>query len=326
MVRARTTRPVEKSVGQSQPGLPGATPAVRRAYTAWLTELGAAQRASRHTCEAYARDVAGFLAFVAEHEAKAASLADLARLSHGDFRAFLAHRRAAGLSNASLGRTLAGVRSFFRHLARDGLADNSAIHGLRAPRTKPGLPRPLAPESTGALLDAAGRDAAQAWIGARDQALFTLIYGTGLRIGEAVGLTPRALDAGDTITVRGKGNKERLVPLLPVIRESLDQYRALVPFALEPDQELFRGARGGPLSPRIAQLAMAALRRKLGLPESATPHALRHSFATHLLENGADLRAIQELLGHASLSTTQRYTAIDLTGLRATIAKAHPRG
>ena len=293
---------------------------LREAVAAWL----ATQRLSARTREAYGRDVLQFLVFLREHLGGAPDLAALADLTPTDFRAYLARRQREGLTNASLARALASLRAFFRHLGDEALCINDALGLIRTPRVPQKLPRPLSVESAQELIDAAGQGDDEPWIVARDEALFTLVYGAGLRIGEALGVTKAALKPATGLIVHGKGGKERLLPLLPIIREALAHYERLLPFAVEPDAPIFRGARGGPLSPRIAQLRMAALRRALGLPESATPHALRHSFATHLLQEGADLRSIQELLGHASLSTTQRYTAVDLKGLRATIAK-HPR-
>ena len=294
------------------------------AYRNWLIDLSGPRRAAKLTVEAYARDVVGFLAFVNGHQGEPVTLALLSALKAADLRAFLAARRNDGLANASLARAFASVRAFYRFLAAAGLADSSAAEALSAPRVPRRVPRPLDLEGAAELIESAGEDARAPWIAARDTALFTLLYGAGLRVGEACGLTARQVQ-GEALIVRGKGDKERLVPLLPIVREALAQYRAAVPFTLAPESPFFRGARGGPLRPRLVQLAMARLRAALGLPENATPHALRHSFATHLLEDGADLRTIQELLGHASLSTTQAYTAVDLQSLRATVSR-HPRG
>ena len=289
----------------------------------WLADLAAGGRAAPRTCESYGRDVGAFLSFLHGHLGETPDLAALGSLTAADFRAFLAQRQREGLSAASLARALAALRGFFGWLQDEKLCTNDAIQSLQTPKVPKALPRPLPVEAATDLLGAMD-DADEPWIGARDVALLTLIYGTGLRIGEALALTPAVLKAGSSIIVKGKGGKERLVPLIPIVREALATYAQCLPFALEADAPLFRGARGGPLSPRIAQLRMAALRPALGLPETATPHALRHSFASHLLAEGADLRTIQELLGHASLSTTQRYTAIDLAALRATVQK-HPR-
>jgi len=297
---------------------------LREAFAGWLATLETMQRAAARTREAYGRDVAHFLSFLTEHLGGTPSLKALAALTPADFRAYLARRQREGLVNASLARALASLRTFFRYLGDEGLCTNDALSLVRTPRVPQKLPRPLSVDGAQELIEAAGESEDAPWIGARDEALFTLVYGAGLRIGEALALTAASLQPATGLIVKGKGNKERFVPLLPIIREAIARYERILPFAVGSGEPLFRGARGGPLSPRIAQLRMADLRRALGLPESATPHALRHSFATHLLQEGADLRSIQELLGHASLSTTQRYTAVDLKGLRATIAK-HPR-
>ena len=299
------------------------TPAA--ALAQWLVALETLERASPRTVEAYRRDVEGFLDFLSGHLGGPVSLLDLSALGTTDFRSYLAARKRDGLAASSLARALSSVRAFFRYLSAENLATNSAIHALKAPRVPRRLPRPLSIESAASLLNQADADARDAWVGARDKALFTLIYGTGLRISEALSLKPGDV-AGETLTITGKGGKPRVVPLMAVVRDSLEAYLRVLPFAREDDAPLFRGARGGALSPRLAQLAMEKLRLKLGLPESATPHALRHSFATHLLESGADLRTIQDLLGHASLSTTQGYTAVDLAQLRRAVTKAHPRG
>jgi len=299
------------------------TPAA--ALRQWLVSLETVQRASPRTIEAYRRDVEGFLDFVSQHLGGPASLDDLSTLRAADLRGYLAARKRDGLAAPSLARALSSIRTFYRYLAQEGLADNSAIHALRGPRVPRRLPRPLSIDGAASLIEHAPDDAKEAWTGARDKALFTLIYGTGLRISEALGLTPHDV-AGETLTVTGKGNKQRVVPLMAIVREAIARYQQLLPFPPDPQGPLFRGTRGGAFSPRLAQLAMEKLRVRFGLPESATPHALRHSFATHLLESGADLRTIQDLLGHASLSTTQGYTSVDLSQLRRAVTKAHPRG
>jgi len=251
----------------------------------------------------------------------------LAKLTPADVRAFMAARRGAGAGNRSLMRGLAGARSFARFLERNGKGKVGALSAVRAPKVGKTLPKPLAIAAAKRISDVdlrAGEER-EPWIIARDAAVLGLLYGSGLRISEALSLKPKDLVAGDAITVIGKGNKTRMVPVLPQVAKLIADYVALCPLDLPADGALFVGARGGPLSPRIVQQTMAILRGALGLPDTATPHALRHSFATHLLARGGDLRAIQELLGHASLSTTQIYTAVDSERLLEVYASAHPR-
>ncbi|MFZ5608164.1 MAG: tyrosine recombinase XerC [Pseudomonadota bacterium] len=300
-------------------------PALTAALTGWLGELRALRRASPHTLIAYEHEARVFLGFIARHQGGPPDLAALARLQVRDFRAYLAHLRGKGLASASVARALAAVRGFFRYLKKRGLADNSALAALKTGRAAKPVPRPLPPDKALALLDMAGMEASAPWIGARDGALLTLLYGAGLRIGEALALTWGDLPLGEALRVTGKGGKTRLVPILPAARDAVDVYAAALPFVLEKTDALFRGARGGPLAARQAQLLIARLRGALGLPDSATPHALRHSFASHLLAAGGDLRTIQELLGHASLATTQVYTKVDAGRLMEIYAKAHPR-
>ena len=294
----------------------------------WLAYLGAEKRMSPKTLEAYRRDVWQFLGFLTKHLGKPPTLKALARLAPADVRAFLAARRAEGAGNRSLMRQLAGSRSFARFLEHNGKGKVGALAAVRTPKIPKGLPKPLTASSARAVTDADMRagEAREQWVLARDAAVLALLYGCGLRISEALSLT-RAAGAGgaDTIIVTGKGNKTRMVPLLPQVARLVADYVALCPYDLPPDGPLFLGARGGPLSPRIVQLTMERLRGALGLPDSATPHALRHSFATHLLAGGGDLRAIQELLGHASLSTTQIYTAVDAERLLDVYVNTHPR-
>jgi integrase/recombinase XerC len=285
---------------------------------------------SPKTTEAYERDVRQFLGFLAEHLGGAPSLAKLARLAPQDVRAFMAARRAAGTSSRSLMRALAGVRSFARFLERSGQGKVAALAAVRAPKVPKTLPKPLAIAAARRVpdIDLRAGEEREPWIFARDAAVLALLYGSGLRISEALGLTRGEVPApgrGDAVTVIGKGNKQRMVPLLPQVTQLIADYVALCPYDLPDDGPLFVGARGGPLSPRIVQLVMERLRGSLGLPDTATPHALRHSFATHLLARGGDLRAIQELLGHASLSTTQIYTAVDTDRLLEVYRSAHPR-
>jgi len=303
---------------------------VAREATRWLGYLGIERRLAPATCEAYGRDVAAFLAFLAEHLGGRPKLADLAKLAPADVRAWLAHRRRDGIEARTLVRALAAARSFARFLEREGKGKVAALAAVRAPRVARSLPKPLSVGAAKAVGDAALRadGRREPWVLARDAAILSLLYGSGLRISEALGLSRREVPppgAGDSITVLGKGSKTRMVPVLQPVLQAIDDYARLCPFELAPDAPLFRGTRGGPLSPRIVQLAMAELRGALGLPPSATPHALRHSFATHLLSRGGDLRAIQELLGHASLATTQVYTAVDSTRLLEAYRAAHPR-
>ena len=283
---------------------------------------------SPKTLDAYARDVRQFLTFMAEHLGGAPSLKQLARLTPQDVRAFMAARRAEGSSSRSLMRTMAGARSFARFLERNGKGKVAALSAVRAPKVAKTLPKPLAVNSAKRIADVdlrAGEER-EPWIFARDAAVLALLYGSGLRISEALGLKRKEADGKrDAITVTGKGNKTRMVPVLPQVTRLIADYIKLCPFDLPADAPLFVGARGGPLSPRIVQLTMERLRGALSLPDTATPHALRHSFATHLLARGGDLRSIQELLGHASLSTTQIYTEVDAERLLEVYASAHPR-
>jgi integrase/recombinase XerC len=310
--------------------VPLAHPDVAAELGHWLGHLASERRMSPKTVEAYRRDAGQFLAFLADHLGGGPSLSDLAALEPADVRAFMAARRAAGIGSRSLMRALAGVRSFARFLERNHKGNVAAIRAVRAPKIAKTLPKPLAIDAAKRIVDAdlrAGEER-EPWVLARDAAVLVLLYGSGLRISEALGLRRQdvpAPRAGDVIVVTGKGNKKRMVPVLPRVLQAIADYLALCPYAVAPDGPLFVGAKGGPLSPRILQLAMARLRGALGLPETATPHALRHSFATHLLARGGDLRAIQELLGHASLSTTQIYTAVDAERLLEVYRSAHPR-
>ncbi len=281
---------------------------------------------------AYRRDIHDFLAFVAEHTGGPPGLAALADLRQGDFRAWLARRARDKLARTSTARALSSVRGFFRFLDRRGLASNAAIALVRTPRLPKSVPKALSIRDTRDLLAETEADAAIEWVARRDTAILTLLYGAGLRISEALSLDKRTVEGllrtrAASVAITGKGGKQRMVPLLPQVRAALASYRATCPFlaAANPRDVFFIGARGGPLDPGVVQRAVRRLRVKLGLPESATPHALRHSFATHLLGAGGDLRTIQELLGHASLSTTQRYTDVDAARLAAIYRAAHPR-
>jgi integrase/recombinase XerC len=298
--------------------------------TRWLSHLRAERRLSPKTLEAYARDVRQCLMFLTEHWGTRVTLKGFAALEASDVRAFMAMRRADDIGGRSLMRALAGLRSFGRFLEQEGKGKVGALSAIRAPKIGKSLPKPIQMAAAKRLADAderAGEDREQ-WILARDAAVMALLYGSGLRISEALGLKKRDVPLpgeGDVIIVTGKGNKTRMVPVLQNVLALIADYTAICPHQLEPAGPIFLGARGGPLSPRIIQLTMERMRGALGLPDSATPHALRHSFATHLLSRGGDLRAIQELLGHASLSTTQIYTGIDSERLLEVYKTAHPR-
>src|SRR5690348_11630626 len=302
--------------------------AVAAQVARWLGHLGAERRMSDKTLDAYRRDVHQFLAFMAEHFGGRVTLKRLSGLAPADVRAFMASRRADGIGGRSLMRALAGVRSFARFLERDGKGKVAALAAVRAPKIEKTLPKPLGVAAAKRVADAdlrAGEER-EPWVLARDAAVLALLYGCGLRISEALGLKRKDVGGGrDALIVTGKGNKTRMVPLLPQVAKLISDYATLCPYDLPADGPLFVGQKGGPLSPRVIQLVMERLRGALGLAETATPHALRHSFATHLLARGGDLRAIQELLGHASLSTTQIYTGVDAERLLDAYRGAHPR-
>ena len=302
--------------------------AVATQVARWLGHLGAERRMSDKTLDAYRRDVHQFLAFMAEHFGGRVTLKRLSGLAPADVRAFMASRRADGIGGRSLMRGLAGARSFARFLERDGNGKVAALAAVRAPKIEKTLPKPLSVAAAKRVPDADVRagEEREPWVLARDAAVLAMLYGCGLRISEALGLKRKEVDSRrDSLTVIGKGNKTRMVPLLPQVAKLVAEYAKLCPYDLPADGPLFVGAKGGPLSPRIIQLVMERLRGALGLAETATPHALRHSFATHLLARGGDLRAIQELLGHASLSTTQIYTGVDAERLLEAYRGAHPR-
>ena len=290
----------------------------------WLAALAHERRASPHTLRAYGDDLSRFLSFLTTHIGGDIGVKVLATLTPADIRAFITERRRSGLGARGVQRALAAIRSFFRYLAREGIADNPAPRSMRSPRAPKTLPRPLSVPDAQRLLEEAGEHDVK-WLGARDVALLTLLYGAGLRISEALSLKRGDAPLGDTLSVVGKGRKERLVPLLPVIRDAVDAYIKVCPFQLAPSAALFLSRRSLPMSAREAQALMQKLRGALALPDKATPHALRHSFATHVLAGGGDLRAVQELLGHASLSTTQTYTEVETTRLMEVYRKAHPR-
>jgi integrase/recombinase XerC len=315
--------PTEKSDETSGLPLDGD---LRQAVAGWLDHLEFERGHAKKTLEAYERDIRQFLNHLAHRVGHQPCLADLQSLETRAFRAFLAARRKETVTSRSLARTIAALRSFFRWLENAGILRNRAILQLAQPKVPRSLPKPITVEKAAELVDL-GMEQSAEWIPARDTAVLLLLYGAGLRISEALGITPQdsPTPQRDVLRIAGKGGKQRLVPILPVTIEAIANYRRLCPFPLEPAEPLFRGAKGGPLSPRIIQLAIARLRDRLGLPETTTPHALRHSFATHLLSSGADLRQIQELLGHASLSTTQVYTEVERDRLLAVYDAAHPR-
>jgi integrase/recombinase XerC len=291
----------------------------------WRRWIWGERRVSRHTLDAYVRDLAGFLDFLMEHLGGPPTLSDLATLEPADLRAWLAWRGAAGVGRTSQARGLSTLRGFFRWLDREGIAHNPAIAQVRGPRPGAGVPKALAEDEAREALEAVAGLQEEPWVAKRDLALVTLLYGAGLRLGEALALNQRDAPAGGAMTVTGKGRKQRIVPVLPVVLTAVEDYRRSCPMTLGPDDPLFVGVRGGRLNPGVVQRQVRHVRDMLGLPESATPHALRHSFATHLLGRGGDLRTIQELLGHASLSTTQRYTAVDTARLKRMHDAAHPR-
>jgi integrase/recombinase XerC len=291
----------------------------------WLTSLADARRLSPHTVRAYGITLEAFGDFLSGHVGGTATPAVLSALTTADFRAFLAHRRSDGLANVSVARDMSALRTFFDWVRRSEGIGCDGLGGVKSPKVPRRVPRPVSPADASGLIAAVGDEARLPWTAARDTAVLLLLYGAGLRIAEALSLTGAVLPLGATITVTGKRNKTRAVPLLPVVAEAIEAYAALTPFPPTRDAPLFRGMRGGPLDPSIVRSAIRAARPALGLPDTATPHALRHSFATHLLARGADLRSIQELLGHASLASTQIYTAVDAAQLLDVYRNAHPR-
>jgi integrase/recombinase XerC len=291
----------------------------------WREWIAHERRASPHTLGAYSRDLAAFLAYLTEHLGHPPALDDLAGLSVADFRGFLARRTADGIGHSSLGRAMSTLRNFFGFLDRTGRAHCAAIGTVRTPKPRPPIPKPLSEMEAMDVIGAVASLNPTPWIARRDVALFTLLYGCGLRIDEALSLNRGDSPQSDSMVITGKGNKQRVVPVLPIVIEAIRDYLAACPYEVAADGPLFLGARGKRLNPGVVQRLMRSLRGLLGLPATATPHALRHSFATHLLGAGGDLRTIQELLGHASLSTTQRYTAVDTERLIAVYRDAHPR-
>ena len=291
----------------------------------WLDQMRGVRGASPCTITAYRRDVSGYLGFLALHHGGPAGRRALAEVTTSDMRAWMARERGRGLSARSLARALSAVKSFYAWLADAHGIEAAAVTATRGPKQKARLPRPVDSDAARALIITVEAQSLEPWIAARDVAVVTLLYGCGLRISEALGLTWSDTPLPDTLRITGKGGRQRIVPVLPVARRAVETYRGLCPYEPGPAAPLFLGARGGPLNPRHVQKVMQAARMQLGLPATATPHALRHSFATHLLEAGGDLRTIQELLGHASLATTQIYTGVDQTRLMEVYERAHPR-
>ena len=305
--------------------VPPVRPALAGAIADWRARLTHERRLSPHTLAAYRRDIDGFLGFLAGHLGGPVGLDDLEALQRADFRAWLAWLAAGGRKRTSVARALSPVRGLFAHLRREGLLQSAVIDGLRTPKLPRAVPKPLSEAEARATLEAAARTDDRPWVAARDLAVLLLLYGCGLRIDEALSLNRREAPTGETMRITGKGNKTRLVPVLPVVAQAVRAALDVCPWDEGPDGPLFFGIRGRRLGARTVQGLMRQLRIRLGLPDTATPHALRHSFATHLLSAGGDLRTIQELLGHASLSTTQRYTGVDTAGLRRVYDQAHPR-
>ncbi len=303
------------------------TPATRDALSRWCDHLSALDGAAANTVKAYQSDVSAYMDFLGQHHGGALAPAALATVTQSDMRAFMAHERGRGLGARSLARRLSSVKGFTRWLSDREGTEPTAVLAARGPKYRRKLPRPLSPEAARDVIAQVDMQAREDWVAARDTAVVTLLYGCGLRISEALSLTAADFPLSEVLRIRGKGGKERMVPVIPAARAAVATYVQLCPHALigEPAGALFRGARGGPLNPRLIAGAMEQARHALGLPATATPHAMRHSFATHLLAAGGDLRTIQELLGHASLSTTQAYTAVDAARLMDVYSRAHPR-
>lgn len=301
------------------------SPALTHALAKWLDHCRALGGASDNTIKAYQSDVIGFLAFMTQHHGDAQGLGPLSKITVSDMRSWMASERARGVGARSLARSLSAVKTFYRWLSdREGF-EATAVLSTRSPKFTKKLPRPLAIDAATAMIETVELQARDGWVAARDAAVVTLLYGCGLRISEALGLTGADAPLPPVMRITGKGGKERIVPVIDAARDAVDTYLKLSPHPVEPNSPLFRGTRGGALNPRIVQKVMEKSRLQLGLPATATPHAMRHSFATHLLTAGGDLRAIQELLGHASLSTTQAYTAVDTAHLMDVYNRTHPK-
>ena len=301
------------------------SPALTDILGKWLDHQRALSGAAENTLKAYQTDVLGFLSFMTQHNGGAQGLAPIAKIGVRDMRSWMAHERGRGVGARSLARSLSAVKSFYRWLAEREGFEPTAVLSTRSPKFQKKLPRPLAEDAATAMIETVELQAREPWVAARDSAVVTLLYGCGLRISEALGLKGADAPLPAVLRITGKGDKERIVPVIDAARDAVDAYLRMCPYPKEPGEPLFRAVRGGPLSPRAIQKVMAQTRMQLGLPATATPHAMRHSFATHLLAAGGDLRAIQELLGHASLSTTQAYTAVDAARLMEVYDKAHPK-
>ena len=297
----------------------------KNAIEDWQRWILDERKSSVHTLAAYSRDLSAFLEFLYNYLGRPADLNDLNKLVVEDFRKFLEYRINHGISQSSIARSMSTLRNFFRFLDRTGRVSNATIKAVRSPKPKPPLPKPISIEDSLDVIKAVSKLSDTPWISKRDVAVFTLLYGCGLRIDEALSLNNVDKPDGDVMTITGKGNKQRIVPILPIVSDAIKVYAEACPFSEQPNNPLFVGARGGRLNAGVVQRLMRKVRHQLGLPNTATPHALRHSFATHLLGAGGDLRTIQELLGHSSLSTTQRYTSVDSKRLLEVYKKAHPR-
>jgi integrase/recombinase XerC len=300
-------------------------PALTDALGAWLSGQRALAGAAENTLKAYQADVLTFLAFMTQHNGGSQGLAPIARVTVRDMRAWMAHERGRGVGARSLARSLSAVKSFYRWLAEREGFEPTAVLSTRSPKFQRKLPRPLEEKAASEIISTVELQARDPWVAARDAAVVTLLYGCGLRISEALALTGSDVPLPEVLRIVGKGGKERIVPVIDAARDAVNAYLELCPYTLADDTPIFRAIRGGALSPRAIQKVMEQARLQLGLPATATPHAMRHSFATHLLAAGGDLRAIQELLGHASLSTTQAYTAVDAAHLMSVYEKAHPK-
>jgi integrase/recombinase XerC len=314
-------------MNQSQEFLITCDQNLSKQFSRWQDYLRFEKRLSDKTLEAYQRDVRQFFQHFTGYLGNPVAIEDISKLKPVDLRGFLARRRSGGAQARTLARSLSGIRSFIRFLERQGLAESAGLNATRAPKLPRKLPKPMSESSAVKVTQSAEQMAEEPWIAARDAACMALMYGCGLRIGETLALRPEQFAAKDStiLRIRGKGNKLRIVPLLPFVRQCVEDYIKYCPYVLEENESLFRGAKGGSLNAAIIQKQMRKLRGALGLPQNATPHSLRHSFATHLLAEGGDLRSIQELLGHASLSTTQMYTGVDTAKLLEIYDANHPR-